>query len=120
MALAVVIRPLSGAVDGLPIQVSATTGSATVIHTGQSNTLVFERLYLWATNSTTNAVSTIMEWGPSTNQILDEIPPRAGAYPLVQGLYLLGRSGSLTVIKMGASASAIIYIFGYVDRVTES
>lgn len=122
MALAVVQRILSGSTEGLPIQVSATAASATLIHTGPTATNVWDRLYLYAGNTSTNNVTVLIDWGPSTNQIIDDVPARSGMYPLIQGALLLGRSAgmSATVIKMGASSSGVLQIYGHVDRVTET
>ncbi len=122
MALAIVQRPLSASTDGLPIQLSATAGDGTTLHTMVTGTTTMDRVFMWATNSSTAAIEVNIEWGASTARLAEEVPAKTMGYPLVNGLPVWGRSGSVsaTVIKGYASTSAVVNIFGYVNRVTES
>jgi hypothetical protein len=122
MALAIVQRPLSASTNGLPIQLSATAGDGTTLHTMVSGSNIVDRVFMWATNSSTTTIEVNLEWGASTARLAENIPPKTMTYPLVTGVPLWGRSASIsaTVIKGYASTSAVINIFGYVNRVTES
>lgn len=125
MALTAVQRPLSGSTNGSPINVSSTGGGTnTVIHTHPSATasgLVYDKIWAYATNSSTQNVTITLEFGDSANHVLDEIPPQAGMYPILTGQILFGvsSSGNSAVLRVFASTSAIIDIYGHVDRVTE-
>jgi len=122
MALTVVKRTLNGSNDGLPIEVSATAGGATTVHTMTSGTNVMDRIFLWAGNTSTADITLILEWGASADRYKEVIPKETTAYPVLHGNPVWGRSASIsaTVIKAHASTSAVIKISGYVNRVTES
>jgi len=122
MALAAVIRPLSGSSDMLPINVTATADGGTTIHTAFTSSLVLDKVWAWVTNTSTVSISLVIEWGPSANKIMEDIPPRVGRYDVLFGNPILGVStgGSATVIKAHASSSQVLDIYGYVDRVTET
>jgi hypothetical protein len=120
MALTTVIRPLSGSTDGVGITLSATV-TDTLIHTGPSSTSVMDQLFMYANNSTSLAVTIRMQYGGSANIAFGEIPARS-RIPIFEDLRIFGVSAgnSATLIQMGASTSAIIDIYGHVNRVTES
>jgi hypothetical protein len=122
MALAIVQRPLSAASDGLPIQLSATAGAGTTLHTMVTGTTTMDRVFMFAANSSSLAINVTIEWGASTTRLSEVVPGKVTSYPIISGLPLWGRSGSVsaTVLKGYASTSAVINIFGYVNRVTES
>lgn len=119
MALAIVRRFLSGSTDGLPITISGTASGGTPIHTGSTSTAVEQQIFLFANNSSTGAVSVTLEWG-TANQIIDDVPARAGLYPLLTGNSLWGRSAAGTVLTLFASSSQVIDIYGYLNQITES
>jgi hypothetical protein len=122
MALAIVQRPLSGSTDGLPIEVSATAGGATTVHTMVTGTTTMDRVFMWAGNTSTADITLILEWGASADRYKEIIPAETTGYPVLNGQPVWGRSGSIsaTVIKAHASTSAVVKLVGYVNRITES
>lgn len=120
MALTGVKRFFSGSTDGLAINLTATTGGSTPIHTGSTSTAVFDEVYIFASHSATAMLTLLIEWGQSARTIKEEIPPRSGMYPVVMGLPLWGRSAAGTVISAYGSTSQVIDIYGYNIRVTET
>ena len=122
MAVTLVQRPLSGSTDGLPIEVSATAGGATTVHTMVTGTTTIDRVFMWAGNTSTADITLILEWGASADRYKEVIPAKATAYPVLTGQPVWGRSGSVsaTVLKAHAFTSAVIKLVGYVNRVTES
>jgi len=119
MALATVIRKLSGSIAGEPIQVSATV-TDTVIHTGATGSNIIDQVFMYAVNSATAAVTLRIQVAGSANIITEEIPPTSDMVPIAGDLRLFGSTGTASVIQMGASTSAVIKIFGHVNRITES
>lgn len=122
MALAVVQRPLSGSSDGLPIEVSATAGGATTVHTMVTGTTTMDRVFMWAGNTSTADITLIIEWGASADRFKEIIPSRTTSHPVLTGQPVWGRSGSVsaTVLKAHASTSAVLKLTGYINRITES
>lgn len=122
MALAIVQRSLNASTEGLPIEVSATAGGATTIHTMVTGTANVDRLFVWAGNTSTADITLIFEWGASADRLKEVVPAKVASFPVLTGQPVWGRSGSVsaTVIKAHASTSAVIKLLGYVNRVTES
>jgi len=121
MALTTVIRPLSGSTAGAPVQVSATT-TDTVLHTGPSTSTVIDQMFMYAVNSATARVTIRIQVAGSANIITEEVPAVSYMYPIVSDLRIWGVSAgdTATVIQIGASTSAVVKIFGHVNRITES
>ena len=118
----IVKRVLSGSTDGFPINVSSTSTSATVIHTGSTSTNVIDEVWLYAQNSNTVTVSCWMEWGggASASQLIKfDVFGQSGPECVIPGLIIQGRSATGISITMGASTSNVISILGFVNRITQ-
>lgn len=132
MAITIQKRMLSGSTDGQSIGVSTTAGGThNTIHTGPSGTSIIDEVYLYANNNYSQTVELILEWGVSTTNIqrVFQIPSRDGDYCVVGGQLILG-SGTAPTIKafvggIGgsgslAASSALVSIYGWVNRITQT
>ena len=106
---------LSGSTDGKQIKVAATATAGTTIHTAHATSL--DEIWLWAVNSSTNAVKITVEWGEATapdGNIEVTIAGESGYLMVVPGLVL---TGSL-VVKAFAGTANVLLVNGYVNRIT--
>lgn len=123
MATTITKRCLSGSTDGFPINVSATLCSATLIHLGPTSTNTTDELWVYACNSSTNAVSCWIEYGgaASASQIIAfDVQARSGPELIIPGFPIQGRSATGASINIGASTSNVVSIYGFVNRIVQS
>jgi hypothetical protein len=123
MATTITKRILAGSTDGFPINVSATAISATLVHTGPTSTNTIDEIWLYAANSTTNAVTCWLEWGnaaSSSQRISFEVSALAGPELIIPGFPLQGRSATGASIYVGASTSNVLSLYGYVNRIVQT
>lgn len=108
---------LSNSTNGKPIKVTGTgTGSTVTIHTAVTGATSFDRMYIFANNTSASDVTLTLEWGAATSPdclIEVPIPGEHGLYRVVSGLPL---NGGLTVKAFAGSAN-VINITGWVVRV---
>lgn len=110
--------PLTGSVNGKPIQITATTlGSAQTLHTSTSGTSAWDEIWLWVSNPQDIPASITIAFGyDNTDGTLAcktvQIPANSEPILVLSGLVL---QNSKTV-RAYASISGYINCFGYVKR----
>lgn len=117
----VIKKQLSGSTDGLPINLSATV--AQQVHVAFTSTNTIDEIFLWATNSSTvGAVTVTIEINASGSQsyAVDIDQKAAGPQLIMPGFPIVGKITGGYTISAQASASGMISIFGYVNRITQS
>ena len=107
---------LSGATDGGPVLVAATSTAGTTIHTAGSGTTNWDEVWIWLLCTHTADVAVEIEWENATaNQnIVQTIPFEDGLTLVVPGLIL---QNSKTV-KIFAGTTNVVAAVGYVNRIT--
>ena len=111
---------LSASTNGRGIGVSLYPATNTIHTTGTSATILDE-IWLYAHNTDTTARKLTIEYGGTTtpNDLIEfTVPAESGLYLIVPGLILRGTGSAGTTIAAGASASGVLNIFGYVNRIT--
>lgn len=104
---------LSGSTNGKQIKVAATASAGTTIHTAVSGTTSFDRIFLYAVNSSVVPVKLTIEWGEATapdGNIEQWIQPESGYVCVVEGMPL---NNSL-VVKAFADTANVILIGGHI------
>lgn len=117
MAQVATLNILSGSTNGLPVKVVATSSTGTTIHTAVSGTSSFDRIYLYATNTSASPVVLTLEWGTTTaadGNIIQTIQPQSGEVLLIDGLPL----NNAKLVTAFAGSANVILITGYVFTVT--
>src|SRR5690349_2642328 len=113
MSQAATFGLLSGSTQGKQIKVAATASTGTTIHTAVSGTSSFDRIFLWAVNSSANPVKLTLEWGQTTapdGNIEQTVQAESGYVMLTAGMPL---QNSLVVTAFADTANVIL-IGGYV------
>jgi len=108
---------LSASTNGKQIKVAATATAGTLIHTAQSGTAGWDELWIYATNSATNAQKLTVEWGEATSPdgtIEIYVGPESGYVLVIPGLII---QNSLDVRAFAATTNVIL-INGYVNRIS--
>lgn len=109
--------PLSGSTNGRGVQVAATATPGTVIHTAVSGTTNFDEVWLYAENSSVNAVALTVEFG-GTNATSDTIEitiaGKSGLVLVCPGLFL----NNGLIVRAFAGTTNVLSMFGYVNRVS--
>jgi len=120
MAIAVVLRQLSGSIDSLPITLSQTVSPGLVVHQSVSGSNIFDQIFIFASHTSTLSITVQLEWGPTSNTLIEEIPAKSVMYPIINGNLLQGHTAATaTIIKMFTSSTGV-HIYGHVNRTTES
>jgi hypothetical protein len=119
MATTIVKRFLSGSTDGLPLEIATTQTVCAIIHVGQTSTNVWEELYLYAMMEQTQTAAITMTVVINSSCFTMDIPVRSIDYPVLAGFPIWGRSASGTQIEVFASSTANLFVYGYVNRMTE-
>jgi hypothetical protein len=111
---------LSGSTQGRPIQVSATGTPGTTIHTTGISATVIDEIWLYATNNDTVSRNLTIEFGSTgtANEISVAIPPKSGLSIIATGLVLRGDGSAGLTVAAFASATNVISLVGYVNRIT--
>jgi hypothetical protein len=113
MAQAATFGLLSASANGKQIKIVATSTPGTTIHTAVAGTSSWDRIFLYAVNSSANPVKLTLEWGEATapdGNIEQTIQPESGLVPLTYGIPL---QNSL-VVKAFADTTNVVMIGGYV------
>lgn len=114
MAQAATFGLLSGSTNGKQIKVTGTdTGSTVTIHTAVAGTSSWDRIFLFAVNSSATPVKLTLEWGEATapnGNIEQTIQPESGLVALTYGIPL--QNG--LVVKAFADTTNVVMIDGYV------
>ena len=116
MAQTATFDKLSGSTNGLPIKVVQTGTAGTTIHTAVSGTSSFDRIYLYATNTSASPVVLTLEWGTTTaadGNIIQTIQPQSGEVLLIDGLPL----NNAKLVRAFAASANVILITGYIFAV---
>lgn len=119
MALTIAKKFLTGSTDGLPKEIATTQTVCAIIHTGQTNTNVWEELYLFGMMDQTQTAAITMTVVINSQCFVMDIPIKAVDYPILAGFPIWGRSASGTQIEIFASSTANLFVYGYVNRMTE-
>ncbi len=110
---------LSGSTNGKPIKVAATAiGSGTTIHTAIAGTTAWDEIYLWVTNTDTNARLLTLSFGATTDPDglickAVSIPAACAPIPILTGQIL---QNGLAVLA-ACSVADLLLISGYVNRI---
>ncbi len=116
MAQVATLNILSGSTNGKAVKIAATSSTGTTIHTAVSGTSSFDRIYLFATNTSANPVVLTIEWGTTTaadGNIIQTIQPQSGEVLIIAGLPL---NNSLVVTGF-AGTTNVILVTGYIFTV---
>ena len=109
---------LSGSTNGKGIKVTATATAGTVIHTAVAGTSSFDEVWLYAHNTSADAVKLTIEWGGVAAPD-DHIEINIGAQGT--GLILVAPGVLLQnglVVRAFAGTANVINVFGYVNRIS--
>ena len=113
-------RKLSGSTDGKPIKVVAIATLGTTIHTAVAGTTAgtFDEIWLFAFNSSANAVTLTVEFGGVTvpdQNIVCTLAAQSGLQLIVPGLIL--QNGD--VVTAFASVANVVTISGWCNTMTD-
>lgn len=112
--------PLSGSLQGRPIQIQTTGSLGTQIHTTTTSSTIVDEIWLYATNIDTVSRNLTIEYGStgSNDRIEVAIPAKSGLSLVTAGSILTGTGVSGSLITAFASATSSINLIGYVNRIT--
>ena len=106
---------LSGSTNGKGVNVAGTsTADADVIHAAHATAL--DEIWLYASNNGAAAVKLTLQYGhaDAADNIALTIPGETGLVLVLPGLILTGSED----IQAFAATTAVITLFGYVNRIT--
>jgi len=109
-------RFLSESVNGKAILVAATSTPGTLLHTAVSGTADMDELWIYANNTSANAVKLTIEWGEATapnGNIEVTVLQESGLVCIAPGLII---QNGLTVRAFAATTN-VITIHGYNHRI---
>lgn len=109
--------PLSGSTNGRQILVAATATAGTLIHTAVSGTSSLDEIWLYAVNTSTNAVKLTVEYGGVTapnDHIELTISGESGLVLVSPGLVL----NNGLVVRAFAGTANVLAVSGYVNRIS--
>lgn len=109
---------LSASTNGKAVSVAATTSPGTTIHTASTDPLVFQEVWLYASNYDSVSHRLTIEFGGSATAdgisiILD---PYNGLSLIVPGFVIVGNATPL-VVKAYADTANKISVYGYVNEI---
>ncbi len=108
---------LSGSTNGKGIKVAATATAGTVIHTAVAGTSSIDEVWLYAHNTSASSVKLTLEWGgvaaPDDHIEINIGAEGTGLILVAPGILLQNE----LIVRAFASASNVINIFGYVNRI---
>lgn len=109
---------LSGSTNGKSIAVAATATPGTLIHTGSTDPLVLQEIWIYATNYDTVSHRLNIEFGGTTaaDNISLLLDPYTGLSIIIPGLNLVGNATPL-VVRAFADTASKIAINGYVNEI---
>jgi hypothetical protein len=105
--------------QGVPIAVVATASTGTTIHTTGTSSTTFDEIWLYATNTSTSAVTLTIQYGGTAtlNQIQQTLPANSGLTLIIPGLVLTGTGSASNIVYAYAGTASVINISGYVNRI---
>jgi len=106
----------SGSTNGKGVLIAATATPGTLVHTAVAGTTDIDLVHLWASNSSVSAANITIEYGEATASANINSGTTVGAAPqkILDGIPL---QNGLT-IKVFASTTNVINVYGYVNRIT--
>lgn len=106
--------PLSASTNGRYIQITATATLGTLIHTGVTGALRWDKVWAYAANTSAAQVLVTVEFGGTgtANNVMTLVP----AQSQVNILYGIPIQNALTVTVFAATGS-VINVGGYVEQV---
>lgn len=106
--------PLSASTNGRYINITATATVGTLVHTSVTGTVRWDKVWLYAANTSAGAIIVTVEWGGvgTANNIVVSVPGQSQAN-LVYGIPL--QNG--LVVGVFAGTTAVINVGGYVEQV---
>jgi len=107
---------LSGSTNGKAILVAATSTPGTLLHTAVAGTSDMDELWIYANNTSANAVKLTIEWGEATapnGNIEVTVLQESGLVCITPGLII---QNGLTVRAFAATTN-VITIHGYNHRI---
>jgi hypothetical protein len=110
---------LSGSTRGRGVLVAATSSTGTTIHTTGTSATNTDEIWLYATNNDTVSRNLTIEFGTTgaANEINLSIAPKTAMSLIIPGLVLRGDGSAGEVVRAFSSATNVITIFGYVNRI---
>ena len=107
--------PLSESTNGEGLHQTDTSAPGQLVHTAP--TQGYDLVWIYAGNVHTASLLVVVEWtgfGASTDAILTSVPKTIGQLqiPIVNGLLLRGGAE----VRINPTVTAVINIFGYVER----
>jgi hypothetical protein len=112
---------LEHSTGGQPILVAATASAGTSVHSTPDSSTVIDEVWLYATNTSSSAVTLTVEYGGTTNpnnRIILSIPAQAGLTLVLPGLILSGTGTTPRVVRAFASSANVVTVSGYVNRIS--
>lgn len=112
--------PLSGSTQGTPIAVAATGTPGTTVHTTGTSATIVDEVWVYATNIDTVSRNLTIEYGGTgaAQRIEVAIPAKSGLSLVLTGLIITGTGSGTNTIAAFASATNVINLIGYVNRIT--
>ena len=110
---------LSGSTRGRGVLVAATSSTGTTIHTTGTSATTTDEIWLYATNNDTVSRNLTIEFGTTgaANEINLAIAAKTAMSLIIPGLVLRGDGSAGEVVTAFSSATNVITIFGYVNRI---
>ena len=112
---------LSGSTQGKAVKVAATSSPGTTIHATGTSSTVIDEVWLFATNSSSSAVTLTIQYGGTAspdNETKLSIPATSGQTLVIPGFLLSGTGSAANTIYAYAGTANVIMISGYVNRVS--
>ena len=111
---------LSGSSQGTPIQIVATATPGTTLHTTGTSATVIDEVWIYATNNDTVQRNIIIEYGGSgtASEISVGVPSKSGLTIVLPGTIFTGTGVAGNTIRGYASATNVINVIGYINRMT--
>jgi len=94
-----------------------TTGASVISHTTGTSAVIFDEIWLYASNNSASAVNLTLEWdGTSNNTVLSIVANKTVL--VVPGWMLSGDgAGTASTVKAYAGTGSVINLFGFVNRI---
>lgn len=112
---------LSGSTQGKGIKVVQTASTGTTIHATGTSSSIIDEVWLYAYNSSTDAVLLTVQFGGTTspdNDIKVTVPSQSGLVLVCPGLILTGTGAAANTVYAYAASANVVTISGYVNRVS--
>lgn len=107
---------LSGALNGLPIKVAATSSPGTLVHTAISGTNAFDEVWIWVVNNDSADREVCLQWGGTTSpdhEIWYNVLAKDGPKCITPGFIL--QNG--LIIRAYCSTGNVLQVHGFINRI---